>query len=135
MFSSEDICHNFVNVTYSFPKNSTSKIAFLAVCWYLDGTIDLLKVNSKASFGGNIGPGNKGLNDLLKFSKIFRMHANVHDAHDYMRTENGIGPGYVYTLTDKKLFRNNMLLGHFSGILYWTFVKLFNSEYFHKFPF
>ena len=135
MFSSEDICHNFVKVTYWFPKNSTSKNAFLAVCWSLDETIDLHKVNSKAPFGGYIGPGDSSLHDLLKFSKIIRMHAIFHDAHGYMRTENGIGPGYVYTLTDKKLFRNNMLLGHFSRILYWTFVKFFNSEYFEKFPF
>ena len=83
----------------------------------MDETIDLHKVNSKAPFGGDIGPADSSLHDLLKFSKIIRMHAIFHDAHGYMRTENGIGPGYVYTLTDKKLFRNNMLLGHFSAIL------------------
>ena len=60
------------------------------------------------------------------------MHAIFHDANGYMRTENGIGPGYVHTLTHKILFRNNMLLGHFSGILYGTFVKFSNSEYFQK---
>ena len=135
MFSSEDICHNFVKVTYWFPRISTSKKAILAVCWSLDETIDLHKVNSKAPFEGNIGPGDSSLQDLLKVLKILRMHAIFHDAHGYMRTENSIGPGYVYTLTDKMLFRNKMLLGHFSGILYWTFVKFFNSEYFEKFRF
>lgn len=135
MFSSEDICQNFVKVTYWFPKNTTSKNAFLAVCLYLDETVDLHKVNSRAPFGGKIGPGNSRLHELFQFSKIFRMHAIFHDAHGFMRTEENIGPGYVYTLTDKKVFRNNMLLGHFSGILYWTFIKLFKPEYFEEFPF
>lgn len=135
MFSSEEICQNFVKVTYWYPKNSTTKNAFLAVCLYLDNTVDLHQVNSSAPFGGKIGPGNSHLHKLFEFSKIMRMHAIFHDAHGFMRRENGTGPGYVYTLTDKQLFRNSMLLGHFSGILYWTFMKLFNSQYFDKFPF
>ena len=75
MFSSKDICENFVKITYWFPKNTTSKNAFLAVCLYLDETIDLHKVNSRAPFGGKIGAGDSLLHKYLKFSKISRMHA------------------------------------------------------------
>ena len=117
MFSSKDICENFVKITYWFPKNPTSKNAFFAVCLYLDETIDLHEANSRAPFGGKIGAGDSLLQKYLKFSKILRMHAIFHDAHGYMRSSKSVGPGYVYTLTTEKYFKNSMLLGHISGIL------------------
>ena len=135
MFSSKDICENFVKVTKWFPKNTTSKNAFLAVCLYVDKTIDLNEVNSRASFVGNIGAGDSLLHNYLKFSKILRIHAIFHDAYGYMRSANNVGPGYVYTLSDEKYFKNSMLLGHFSGILFWTFMKFLKPDYFDNFPF
>ena len=57
------------------------------------------------------------------------------DAYGYMRSFEEIGPGYVYFLTKAQSFHNNMLLGHFSGISYWLFVKLFHREQFNAFPF
>ena len=135
MFSSKDICENFVKITYWFPKKTTSKNAFLAVCLYLDETIDLHEVNSGAPFGGKIGAGDSLLHKYLKFSKILRLHAIFHDAHDYMRRSKNVGPGCVYTIATEKYFRNSMLLGHNSGILYWTLMKFFNSERFDNFPF
>ena len=118
MFSSKNLCENFVKVTYWFPKSTTSKNAILAACFYVDKTIDLNEVISKASFGGNIAAGDSLLDNYLKFSKILRMHAIFHDAYGYMRSVNNVGPGYVYTLTTDKYFRNSVLLGHFSGILF-----------------
>ena len=135
MFSARQICENFVAVNYCFPKNSTTKNAFLAVCRYIDENVDLREVNLKAPFGGKIGPGDSKLDNYLKFSKILRMHAIFHDAYGYMRSFEEIGQGYVYTLTKAQSFHNNMLLGHFSGISYWLFVKLFHREHFDAFPF
>ena len=134
MFPSKDICENFVKVTYWFPKNTTSKNAFLAVCLYLDATIDLHEVNSRATFAGKIGAVDRLLHNYLKFSKVFRKHAIFHDAHGFMRSVYHIGPGYVYTITTEKYFRNSMLLGHISGIIFWTLMKIFNSQNFDKFP-
>ena len=72
MFPSEDNCDNFVKVTHWFPKNKTSKNAFLAVCLYLHTTKDLHEVNSRAPFGGKIGAGDSLLHNYLKFSKVLR---------------------------------------------------------------
>lgn len=135
MFSSEQICENFVAVNYCFPKNSTTKNAFLAVCRYIDENVDLRTANARAPSGGKIGPGDSKLDKCFRFSKIMRLHAIFHDAHGYMRSFENSGPGYVYTLTESQRFHNNMLLGHVSGIAYWTFVKFFHREYFDSFPF
>ena len=135
MFSAREVCENFNAVNYLLPKNTTTKNAFLAVCRYLDENVDLRKVNALAQSGGKIGPGDSKLDDYLNFSKILRLHAIFHDAHGYMRSFENVGPGYVYTITKTQSFRNNMLLGHVSGIAYWTFVKLFHREHFDAFPF
>ena len=131
-FSSADICHNFVQVT---DWCSTSKIAFLAVCWSVDEKFICTRSTQRRLLEVTLVQVIVAFHDLLNFSKLFRLQAFFHDAHGYMRNKNGIGPGYVYTLTDKKVFRKNMLLGHFSGIVYWIFVNFFNTEDFHKFPF
>ena len=69
MFTSKDFCGNFVKITYWFPKKGTSKNAFLAVYLYLDETIDLHEVNSRAPFGGKNGAGDSLLQKYLKFLK------------------------------------------------------------------
>ena len=135
MFSAKQICQNFVAVNYCFPKNNTTKNAFLAVCRYLDENVDLREINERAPSGGKIGPGDSNLDKYLKFSKIMRLHAIFHDAHGYMRSFENVGPGYVYTMSKSPYFHNNMLLGHFSGIAYWTFVKFFDKNLFEAFPF
>ena len=122
MFSARKICENFVSVNYCFPENSTTKNAFLAVCRFIDENVDLNEVNAKAPFGGKLGPGDSKLDNYLNCSKILRLHAIFHDA-------------YGYIVTKAQSFRNNTLLGHFSGISYWIFVKLFHREHFDAFPF
>ena len=135
MFSAREICENFNAVTYLFPKNTTTNNAFLAVCRYLDENVDLRKVIALAHSSGKIGPGDSKLDNYFSFSKILRLHTIFHDVHGYMRSFENVGPGYVYTITKTQSFRNNMLLGHVSGIAYWTFVKLFYRELFDAFPF
>ena len=135
MSSSKDICENFVKITYWFPNNTTPKNAFLAVSLYLDETMDLHEVNSRAPFEGKIGAGDSIVHKNLNFSKILRMHAIFHDAYGYMRSSKNFGPGLVYTLTTEKFLRNSMLLGHILGILHWTLMKFFNSQRFDNFPF
>ena len=135
MFSAREICENFNAVKYLFPKNTTTKNAFLAVCRYLDENVDLRKVNALAHSGEKIGPGDTKLDNYFNFLKILRLHAIFHDGHGYMRSFENVGPGYVYTITKTQSFRNNMLLRHVSGIAYWTFVKLFHREHFDAFTF
>ena len=135
LFSSKDICEIFVKNTYWFPKFTTSINAFLADCLYLDETIDLHEVNSKAPFEGEIGAGDILLHKYLKFSKFLRMHAIFKDTYGYMRSNKNVGPGYLNTSTTRKYFRNSMLLCLISGILYRKLMKFFNSQRFDNFPF
>ena len=135
MSASKDICEKFVKVTFWFPKNTPSKNAFLSVYLYVDKTIDLYEIISRALFAGNIGAGDSLLHNYWKFSKTLRMRAIFHDDYGYMRSVNNVGPGYDYKLTTEKKFKNSMLLGHFSGILFWTFMKILKPESFDNFPF
>ena len=121
----------FVKNTYWSPKITPPKNAFLAVCVYLDETIDLHEVNSRVPFGGNVGAGDSLLHKYLKFSKILRLHAIFQDAHGYMRSNKNIAPGCVYTLTTEKFLKNSMLLSHFLGFFYWTLMKFFRFPTLH----
>ena len=128
MSPSKANCDDFVKVTYWFPKNTSSKNSFLEVCLYLNGTINLHKVNSRAPFAGKIGAGDTLLHKYLKFSKVSRMPAIFHDGHGFMWSFNNVGFGYVYAITTEKYFRNSMLWGHISGTLFCTSMKIFNSQ-------
>ena len=47
------------------------------------------------------------------------MHATFLDAYGYMRSVNSLGLGYVFTsTTEKKRFKNSMLVEQFSGIFF-----------------
>ena len=88
MFSSKDICKNFENYSLVSKKYFSRRS-----CLYLDGTIDLYEVNSRAPFGGKIGAGDSIL--LKYFSKVSRLHPIFHDAYGYIRSNKIVGPGYV----------------------------------------
>ena len=104
MFFTKHFWEKFVKVTYWFPKNTTSKNVLLLVCLYVDKTLDLNEVNSRASFVGNIGADDGLLYNYLKFSKILRMQAIFHDTYGYLKSVNNVGPGYVYRSTTEKHF-------------------------------
>ena len=119
-------------LTKKFPENPVSKNAFLTVCRLIDNSKDIEDINSLCPYGGIIGPGNSCLNNYLYFSKIIRVHAIFHDAFGFMKTTYDTGPGYIYMLPN---LPNHFLLGHISGIAYWSFVKIVNSNLFDKLPF
>ena len=122
----------FDHLSKKFEHNTTSKNAFLAICSFVDPRCDNELVNKLAPFGGIIGPGDSFLHKYLKHFKILRIHAIFHDAFGFMKEEFDIGPGYVYTFLN---FPNHFLLGHISGILYWSFFRLAKPRSYHKMPF
>ena len=71
----------------------------------------------------------------LNYFKLFRMHAVFHDAFGFMKSNFDLAPGYVYAVTEKPLFVNNMLLGHLSGLAYWLYLKLFQGTLYEQFAF
>ena len=123
---------NFNLMNYLFTKNSRRKNAFLAVCYCLDKNVNLHDINDLAPYGGLIGPGNSFMDTWFKHSKVFRLHAIFHDAFGFMKSNFNIGPGYVYAVTEKPVFVNNMLLGHFTGLAYWFYLKLFRGKEYKK---
>ena len=79
-------------------------------------------MDQKLKFGGIIGYGNSCLDYVFRYSKVFRLHAIVHDAAGAVRTHSDKGPGYFYMITREP---NSCLLGHVTRLLFCLYVKLF----------
>ena len=135
LLSSEALENNFNLVNYILPKNTRRKNAFLAVCYSLNKDISLHEINELAIYGGLIGPVNSGLDKLLNRFKLFRLHAIIHDAFDFMKSIYDVGPDYVYGLSQKPIFVNSMLLGHLTGLVYRFLLKLFSNIEYRKYRF
>lgn len=116
----------FNHINVKFPKNSKRKNYFLAACLSLDETICLPIVSIVCPFGGTIGIDDSCLDLFFKFSKVLRLHAILHDAAGYMKTNHDIGPGYSYVTGG---LPNSCFLGHLTGILYCLYLKLFSPVY------
>ena len=78
-------------------------------------------MDQKLKFGGLIGYGNFYLDSVFRYSKVFRLHAKLHDAAGAVRAQIGKGPGYCYMIGRGP---NSCLLGHVSGPLFCLCVKL-----------
>ena len=128
----DQVIQNFFEIQRLFPSNPTSKNAFLAVCFNIDRTKDLNVINYECEHGGLIGPGNSKLHPLFKRFKLFRIHAAFPDAFGFMKRRYRMGPGYV---GKKPLFINSCLLGHFTGISFWMYLRISSSETFNNLPF
>ena len=126
------VLSNFEIVSKHFPQNETTKNALLAVFLFIDPNSDLQVINKLAPPGGLIGPGNSRLHDYFKLLKILRAHAAFHDAYWVMKEEYGVGPGYVYMVSN---FPSHFLLGHLTGVLFWINFKLVFCSYFEALPF
>ena len=70
-------------------------------------------MDQKFKFGGFIGYGNSYLDSVFRYSKVFRLHAILHDAAGALRSHKGKGPGYCYMIGRGPNFR---LLGHVTGL-------------------
>ena len=53
----------------------------------------LTMVDQKFLHGGKIGYGDSYLDSVLRYSKVFRLHAILHDAAGAVRLKTGKGPG------------------------------------------
>ena len=64
----------------SFEHNSVRKNLFLSACFCRDFRLSLREMDQKFIFGGLIGYGNSYLDSEFRYSKVFRLHAILHDA-------------------------------------------------------
>jgi hypothetical protein len=119
------------------PKFGTRHGFFLATCGHISFQYDFYEGMSKpfvqyseqCPHGGKIGIGNSALDKCLSWSKLFRLHAALHDAFGYMRSSFNVGPGYCYIWNMRC---NNCLLGHVTGLAFCLKVKIFHKELYNK---
>ena len=78
-----------------------------------------VKWTKKINFGGLIGYGNYYLDSVFRCSKVFRLHALLHDAAGAVRAHSGKGPGYCNMIGRGT---NSCLLGHVTGLLFCRYV-------------
>ena len=70
----------YFDVKSNFSHNCTRKNLFPGACYYWEGIISLREVDQKFSHGGNNGFGDSYLDSVFRYSKVFRLHAILHDA-------------------------------------------------------
>ena len=79
-------------------------------------------------FGGTIGYGDSYLDYIFRYSKVFRLHAILHDAARAVRIQTGKWPGYCYMIGRGP---NCCLLVHVTGLFFSLYVKIFLPSIFN----
>ena len=113
----------------SFEHNSVRENLFLSACFCWVPGISLREMDKKFNFGRLIGYGNSDLDSVFRYSKVFRLHAILHDAAGAVRSHSGKRPGYCYMIGRGP---NSCLLGHVTGQLFCLYVKLFLPSIFNS---
>ena len=106
----------------SFEHKSVRKNLFLSACFCWNSRFSVREMEQKIPFGGLIGYGNSYLDSIFRYSKVFRLHAILHDAAGAVRAQKGKGPDYCYMIGRGP---NSCLLGHVTGLLLCLYVKIF----------
>ena len=110
-----------------FPTNEKRKNCFLAACKIWDRNVDLDEIDQKFPHGGRIGYGISLLDFFLARSKIFRLHAILHDSAGAVKTTTDEGPGYFYMLPQ---LPSSCLLGHITGLFFCLYIKVCHPHIF-----
>ena len=76
----------------SFEHNSVRKNLFLSACFCWNSGLSLREMDQKFKFGGLICYGNSCLDSVFRYSKVFRLHATLHDAAGAVQSHSGKGP-------------------------------------------
>ena len=119
----------YAGLKLSFQHNSVRKIVFLSACFCWNSRLSLREKDQKIKFVGSIGYGNSYLHSVFRYSKVFRLHAILHDAAGAVRAHSGKGPGYCYMIGRGP---NSCLLGHVTGLLLCLHVKIFMPSIFNS---
>ena len=112
----------------TFKDNSVRKNLFLSACFCWDSGLSLREMDQKFKLGGLIVYGNSFLDSVFRYSKVFILHAILHDAAGAVRAYSGKGPGYCYMIGRGP---NSCLLCHVTGLLFCLSVKIFLPSIFN----
>ena len=116
----------------SFEHNSVRKNLFLSACFCWDSIFSLREVDQKFPLGGLIGHGNSCLDSILCYTKVFRLHALLHDGAGAVRSHTGKEPDYCYMFERRP---NSCLLGLVTEFLFCHYVKVFVPSIFNSVDF
>ena len=116
----------------SFEHNSLRKNLFLSACFCWDSRSSLREVDQTFPLGGLIGHEISCLDSILCYTKVFRLHAVLHDAAGAVRSHTGKGPDYCYMFGRGP---NSCLLGLVTGVLLCHYVKVFVPSIFNSVDF
>ena len=117
----------YQDVRLEYPNYSCRFQYFLAGCRLLDPDFDLDLALKLRPHGGLIGIDDSKLDKYLNNNKILRLHAVLHDATGFMYELCSKGPGYVYVLPCPI---SSAYCGHFTGIAFCIYVKVFKRKLF-----
>ena len=78
----------------SVELNSVCKNLFLSAFFCWDSRLSLREMDQKIKFGETICFGDSYLDSVVRYSKVFRLHAILHDAAGAVLAHSGKGPGY-----------------------------------------
>ena len=110
-----EILRVFEIIRQDFSSNTKRKNVFLCTCIVLDPDINLKEMDQKFPFGGLIGYGNSCMDYFFANSKIFRLHAILHDSAGSVKSTTKKGPGYCYVAPS---LPNLCFLGHWIIFLF-----------------
>ena len=104
----------------------------LSACSRWDSRPFLREMNQKFDIGATISYEDSYLDSVYRYSKVFRLHAILHDAAGAVRAHGGKGPGYCYMIGRGP---NSCLLGHLAGLLFCLYIKSFLPSFFNLIDF
>ena len=116
----------------TFKHNNVRKNLFLSACFCWDSGLSLREMDQNFKFGGLIGYGNSCLDSVFRYSKVFRLHAILHDAAGAVRAHSDKGPGYCYMISRGP---KSCLLGYVTGLIFCLYVKIFLPSIFNSVDF
>ena len=77
----------YPGIKMSFEHNCSRKNMFQSTCFYWVSGLPLREMDQKFKIGGLIGLGNSCLDSVFRYSKVFRLHAILHDAAGAVRLQ------------------------------------------------
>ena len=93
-----EILRKFDLIKHGFSSNTKRKTYCSCTCIILDPNINFKEMDQQFPFGGLIGYGKSCMDYFFANSKIFRLHAILHDAAESVKSTTYKGPGYCYVL-------------------------------------
>ena len=132
VFTLMSILRLYPGLKMSFEHKSVRKNIFLIAYFCSDFRLSLREMDQIFIFRGTNGYGDSYLDSVFPYSKVFRLHAKLHDAAGAVRLQTSKGPGYCY-MTGRG--PNYCLLGHVTGLLFCLYVKIFLPSIFNLIDF